>query len=70
VAVSGIAGVSDLPGGDVQRGEQGGDAVTGVVVGLTFGDAPGVSAGLAGSTPGPGNVTIVYADDHGFSGGR
>ena len=37
--VPGVAGVGDLAGGDIQGGEQAGDAVPGVVVGLPLGDA-------------------------------
>ncbi len=36
--VAGVAGVGDLAGGGVEGGEQAGDAVPGVVVGLPFGD--------------------------------
>jgi len=39
VAVPGEAGVDDLVGGDVQRGEQGGGAVAELVVGLFLRDA-------------------------------
>jgi IS5 family transposase len=38
VPVLGVAGVGDLPGGDVEGGEQAGDPVPGVVVGLPLGD--------------------------------
>ena len=39
VAVPGVTGVGDLAGGGVEGGEQAGDAVPGVVVGLPLGDA-------------------------------
>ena len=39
MAVPGVAGVGDLAGRDVEGGEQAGDAVPGVVVGLPLGDA-------------------------------
>jgi hypothetical protein len=39
VAMPGVAGVGDLAGGDLQRGEQRGDAVAEVVIGLALRDA-------------------------------
>ena len=54
VAVPGVAGVGDLAGGDVQGGEQAGDAVPDVVVGLPLGDARAHRQDRLGRGPGPG----------------
>ena len=57
MAVPRVAGVGDLPGGDLQRGEQGGGAVPDVVVGGLLRQARAASAGSARSGPAPGSGT-------------
>ena len=57
MAVPRVAGVGDLAGGDLQRGEQGGGAVADVVVGLPSPAARAAAAGSARSGPAPGSGT-------------
>src|SRR5258706_10151081 len=59
VAVPGVAGVGDLAGGGVERGEQAGDAVPGVVMGLPLGDPLAHRQDPLGPAPGPGPGLLV-----------
>ena len=56
VAVTLVAGVGDLAGGDLQRREQGGGAVPDVVVGAPLG-SPGRSGRIGAVGPAPGSGT-------------
>ena len=64
VAVPGVAGVGDRPGGDLQGCEQAGDSAPGVVVGLPLGDAASHRQDRLAALQRLALALFVYADDH------
>ena len=65
VAVPGVAGVrGDLPGGDLQGGEQGGGAVPHVVVGAPGGQARPQRQHRGGPVQGLDLGLLIHADHH------
>ena len=68
MAVAGVAGVGDLAGGGVQGGEQAGDPVPGVVVGLPLGDARAHRQDRLGALQRLALGLFIHADHHGVLG--